>query len=121
VVPILRASYAVALSTAVALVLTALELNDRLASAGLIAAKIRSSSGAPESWTKGYSDYIHTITCGQVTVPPGTVGNFWVLAGSTVTSTGATVVIGNLGGYPGPAVTRFPPGSVTGSIENAPD
>ena len=44
----------------------------------------------------------------------GTALNFTVLAGSTVTNTGPTVVTGNLGLDPGSAVTGFPPGIVTG-------
>jgi hypothetical protein len=39
-----------------------------------------------------------------------------VLAGSTVTNTGPSVINGNLGVSPGLAVTGFPPGSVTGTI-----
>lgn len=49
------------------------------------------------------------------TVPPlGTVEDFAVLAGSTVTNTGATGIVGELGVSPGTAVTGFPPGVVTG-------
>ena len=44
----------------------------------------------------------------------GTALNFTVLAGSTVTNTGPTVITGNLGLDPGSAVTGFPPGVVTG-------
>ncbi len=40
---------------------------------------------------------------------------FVVLAGSTVTSTGATALTGNLGVSPGTAVTGFPPGTFTGA------
>jgi hypothetical protein len=44
----------------------------------------------------------------------GTAGNFGVLAGSTVTNTGPTVIDGgHLGVSPGSAVTGFPPGIVT--------
>jgi hypothetical protein len=38
-----------------------------------------------------------------------------VLAGSTVTSTGATALTGDLGVSPGTAVTGFPPGTLTGT------
>lgn len=46
----------------------------------------------------------------------GTASGFAVLAGSTVTSTGATVVSGDLGVSPGTAVTGFLPGVVVGTI-----
>jgi hypothetical protein len=43
-----------------------------------------------------------------------------VLAGSTVTNSGTTVVTGDLGVSPGAAITGFPPGTVTGgTIESA--
>lgn len=41
---------------------------------------------------------------------------FAVLAGSTVTNTGNTVLDGDLGVYPGSVITGFPPGIVNGSI-----
>lgn len=47
----------------------------------------------------------------------GTAQSFGVLAGSTVTNTGLSVITGNLGVWPGTAVTGFPPGVVVnGSI-----
>jgi hypothetical protein len=42
----------------------------------------------------------------------GTAATYGVLAGSTVTNTGATTVSGNLGVSPGTAITGFPPGVV---------
>ncbi|MBK5294894.1 MAG: DUF3494 domain-containing protein, partial [Acidobacteriia bacterium] len=55
----------------------------------------------------------------QLTVPLGTAGNFGVLAGSTVTNTGPSVVTGDLGVSAGSAVTGFPPGTVSGTIHAA--
>jgi len=44
----------------------------------------------------------------------GSAQNFAVLAGTTITNTGPSVITGNLGLQPGTAVTGFPPGTVTG-------
>ena len=58
----------------------------------------------------------------MATVPPlGTAANFAVLAGSTVTNTGATALVGDLGVSPGTAITGFPPGTVTGGTIHAGD
>jgi len=51
----------------------------------------------------------------------GTAGSFAVLAATTVTNTGPTVVNGNLGVSPGNAVTGFPPGTVVGGTIHAGD
>jgi hypothetical protein len=51
----------------------------------------------------------------------GTAQNFGVLAGSTVTNTGATTVNGNVGVSPGSAVTGFPPGVVVGGAIHSND
>ena len=47
----------------------------------------------------------------------GAAGGFAVLGGSTVTSTGATALTGDLGVSPGTAVVGFPPGTLTGSMQ----
>lgn len=54
--------------------------------------------------------------CTQTRVPLGAAGNFRILAGTTVTSTGNTQITGSLGLSPGSAVTGFPPGTVSGKI-----
>jgi len=45
----------------------------------------------------------------------GTANTFGVLAATTVTNTGGTVITGNLGLSPGTSVTGFPPGAVNGA------
>ena len=55
-------------------------------------------------------------TSAQSGVPQGSTTTFAVLAASAVTSSGLTVLNGDLGVSPGTAITGFPPGVVTGAI-----
>jgi DNA-binding beta-propeller fold protein YncE len=59
-----------------------------------------------------------TYTLAQVSAPLGTAQNYAVLAGSTVTNTGASTLTGDLGVSPGTAITGFPPGTLlNGTVE----
>jgi hypothetical protein len=60
-------------------------------------------------------------TAQAASVPLGTAESFAVLAGSTVTNTGPSVISGDLGLSPGTAVTGFPPGTVKAGTIHAAD
>jgi len=67
------------------------------------------------------SNHVWTFTTSAtggspLSVDLGGSGAFAVLAGSTVTGTGATALTGDLGVSPGTAVTGFPPGTFSGTI-----
>ncbi|HXJ41066.1 MAG TPA: ice-binding family protein, partial [Bryobacteraceae bacterium] len=55
----------------------------------------------------------------QAPVPLRTASAYGVLAGSTITNTGATTINGDVGLSPGTAVTGFPPGTVVGTTRTA--
>ncbi len=57
-----------------------------------------------------------TNACGQAPIALGSAANFAVLAGSAVTTTGASLVTGDLGVSPGTAVVGLPPGNVSGTL-----
>lgn len=66
------------------------------------------------------SDHVWTFTTGVTTaqepVDLGSANTFAILAGSTVTNTGPSIVTGDLGVSPGTGVVGFPPGILNGAI-----
>ena len=66
-----------------------------------------------------YTWNFNTGACSQAPVVLGSAANFAVLAGPTVTNTGATMITGDVGVSPGGAVIGFPPGIIVGTIHSA--
>ena len=73
------------------------------------------SQGAGESTGESLRQDLVQVPCAQASVDLRSAATFAVLAGSTVTNTGPTKVIGNLGVSPGTALTGFLPGKVVGT------
>jgi len=67
------------------------------------------------------SVFTATAVAAQPAVGLGTATPFAVLGGSTVTNTGASVISGDVGVYPGTAVVGFPPGLVNNGTIHAAD
>ena len=61
------------------------------------------------------------LQAAQLPVTLGSAGTFTILGASTVTSTGPSVVNGNVGVSPGSAVTGFPPAIVVGGALHVAD
>jgi hypothetical protein len=69
------------------------------------------------------SNYVWTFmtgaATGQPTVNLGSAGNFAILGGSGLTSTGLTIITGDAGTSPTGTVNGFPPGIINGTIHAA--
>jgi len=79
------------------------------------------TTGAQSAGGMGLANnYVWTFTTmgpsGPMNVDLDCVEDYAVIAGSTVTNTGGTIVTGDLGLSPGTAVIGFPPGIVVGGI-----
>lgn len=61
------------------------------------------------------------LQAAQLPVNLGSASTFTVLGASTVTSTGPSVINGNVGVSPGTAVTGFPPATVVGGVLHVAD
>ncbi|MEP6539550.1 MAG: ice-binding family protein [Bryobacteraceae bacterium] len=61
------------------------------------------------------------LQAAQLPVTLGSASTFTILAASTVTNTGPSVINGEVGVSPGTALVGFPPGSVTGGSLHAAD
>jgi type VI secretion system secreted protein VgrG len=64
-----------------------------------------------------YSLILYSLTALSLYATPilGTANSFSVLGDTTVANTGATILSGNLGLYPGTVISGFPPGIVNGT------
>jgi LPXTG-motif cell wall-anchored protein len=62
-----------------------------------------------------------SVAAQEAPVDLGTATNFAVLAGTTVTNTGSSIISGDLGVSPGSAIVGFPPGVVTEGVIHAAD
>src|SRR5436309_656922 len=94
----------------------ALSLAVALATTAVASSKLPTSPGAkiPRQHSSG-SLIVNTLTAPNL----GAAGAFAVLAASTVTNAGASVITGNLGLSPGISVTGFPPGVLIGTLHIA--
>jgi Ice-binding-like len=81
--------------------------------AGTVTATFSGTPGFTGSTSSGAGNGTLTFCAPNASTLLGTtLQSFAVLAGSTVTNTGPTVIVGNVGVSPGLAVTGFPPGIV---------
>jgi hypothetical protein len=75
------------------------------------------SSATPAA--SGFSAMATSLRPALVSPDLRTASTYAILAGSTVTSTGPTKIRGNVGLFPGSAITGFPPGVIHGQFHVA--
>jgi len=76
---------------------------------------VKDAAGNALATNHAWSFTTSALASGQAAPALGAAGAFVILAGSTVTNTGATNLTGDMGVSPGTAVTGFPPGILSGS------
>jgi hypothetical protein len=86
---------------------------------GAVQSSAQTSSNAVTLATSAAPMIQSKAACGQTMLNLGAAVNYRILAGTTITNTGSTVVKGNIGVSPGSAITGFPPGNVSGAIHKA--
>jgi hypothetical protein len=59
--------------------------------------------------------YLVTVTVAPLAL--GAAGNYVLLANTTITNTGPSIITGNIGLYPGTSITGFPPGISSGTFD----
>ncbi len=85
-----------------------------------LAGNTLAAGGAPNPWT--FTTAAALPAAGPALVNLDCAASFAILAGSTVTSTGPTIINGgDLGLSPGSAVTGFPPGTIIGGVQHVTD
>jgi len=88
-----------------------------LLSALIITTLVLITSCKNEEPTQYNPQVIPVQTTEQAAVPLAGTARFAIIAGSEVTSTGATIITGDMGLSPGSSVGGFPPGILDGSLE----
>ena len=69
---------------------------------------VTAADGSSESYTV-------TVTVAPLSL--GVAGNYALLANTTITNTGLSIITGNIGLYPGTSITGFPPGISFGTVD----